>query len=123
MATDQLKYTNKLTGKNVLVIGGTSGIGYAVAEAALEYGAAKVVVSSSNPKRVEEALANLKKSYPAASSKTQLVGKAVDLGNGDVLEASIKELLEFATDNGSNKLDHVAYTSGDPLAVCPSLTI
>ena len=43
MASDQKKYVNKLAGAHILCIGGTSGIGYAVAEAALEFGAGKTV--------------------------------------------------------------------------------
>lgn len=36
---DQQKYTSKLNGTRFLVVGGTSGIGFSVAEAMLEHGA------------------------------------------------------------------------------------
>ncbi|GKZ38246.1 hypothetical protein AbraIFM66950_010275, partial [Aspergillus brasiliensis] len=41
---------NKLTHTRVLLIGGTSGIGFTVARAALEHGA-NIILSSSNPER------------------------------------------------------------------------
>jgi NAD(P)-dependent dehydrogenase (short-subunit alcohol dehydrogenase family) len=47
-----------LNGKRVVVLGGTSGIGLAVAEAAARAGATPVVASS-NPARVQAALAGL----------------------------------------------------------------
>lgn len=37
--SDQVKYTNKLVGSRILVVGGTSGLGFAAAEALLENGA------------------------------------------------------------------------------------
>ena len=38
---DQQKYTSKLNGTRILVIGGTSGIGFSVAEAMIEHGAVR----------------------------------------------------------------------------------
>ena len=43
--------SSPLAGKHVLVVGGTSGIGHAVAEHALAVGA-RVTVASRNPQRV-----------------------------------------------------------------------
>jgi NAD(P)-dependent dehydrogenase (short-subunit alcohol dehydrogenase family) len=48
----------KLDGAKVVVIGGASGVGFAVAEAALEAGA-QVIVGSSNASRIEAAAERL----------------------------------------------------------------
>ncbi|QIW94757.1 hypothetical protein AMS68_000275 [Peltaster fructicola] len=106
--SDQVKYTQKLKGKKVLITGGTSGIGFCVAEASLESGAT-VIVSSSNPDRVEKAVKRLQQSYPSAASK--ISGHAADLGTEDTLDASVKALLEKC-----GKLDHIIHTAGDSLA-------
>lgn len=52
------KYTNKLDGQHVLVVGGSTGIGFAVAEAALEHGA-NVIISSSNQSKIDAAIERL----------------------------------------------------------------
>ena len=57
----------KLNGKKVVVIGGASGVGFAVAEAALAQGA-QVVVGSSQTARIEaaaERLAGTPKALPS----------------------------------------------------------
>jgi NAD(P)-dependent dehydrogenase (short-subunit alcohol dehydrogenase family) len=56
--SDQKKYTTKLAGTRILIIGGSSGIGFAVAEACVENGAI-VTISSSNPSRIEAAVEKL----------------------------------------------------------------
>ena len=104
---DQQKYANKLEGKRILVLGGSAGIGYGVAEAGIEYGA-KVVISSSNPKRVEAAVAKLQEAYPSKSSNIK--GFACDL-SGDDVEQNLVQLLKDAGDS-----EHVVFTAGDALA-------
>jgi NAD(P)-dependent dehydrogenase (short-subunit alcohol dehydrogenase family) len=103
---DQQKYTNKLEGKRVLVVGGSAGIGYGVAEATLEYGA-KVIISSSNPKRIEAAIQRLQAAYP--SKAANIKGYTCDLGGEDV-EANLAALLKQAGD-----VDHVVFSAGDML--------
>lgn len=96
----------KLQDKHVLVIGGTSGIGFAVAEGALDAGA-RVTVSSSNPTRVEAAVQKLRASFPDGT----VAGHACDLSKPTVehdLEALFAKL--------SAPLDHLVYTAGDNLA-------
>jgi NAD(P)-dependent dehydrogenase (short-subunit alcohol dehydrogenase family) len=85
-----------LNGKRLVVLGGSSGIGLAVAEAAAREGASLVIVSS-NRARVDAAL----KSLPAGAQ-----GHAVDLSS----EAAIQAL--FAAVGG---FDHLAYTAGENL--------
>lgn len=108
---DQKKYTKKLDGQRVLIVGGSSGIGYGVAEASLEYGAS-VIISSSQQSRVEEAVASLQKSYPLA--KDRVTGYVCNLSQEDKLEANVNGLLERV-----GIVDHIVHTAGDPLPLKP----
>ncbi|KAF4465712.1 dehyrdogenase reductase domain-containing [Fusarium albosuccineum] len=111
-------YINKLKDQRVLVVGGSTGIGFAVTEAALEHGA-DVIISSSNQTKIENAVRKLEKHIEAAQLPPRKVsGKACDLTNPDTLEQSVKSLLEFAAQDG--KLDHVVFTAGDFLTL-PSI--
>lgn len=92
--------TLSLTGRKVVVLGGTSGIGFAVARAAAEHGA-EVVVASSNAERVEQAVAQLP---PGAR------GHRVDLTEEDQIRDLFEQVGEF---------DHLAYTAGDYLPFKP----
>ncbi|KAH6643811.1 hypothetical protein C7974DRAFT_6719 [Boeremia exigua] len=112
--SDQSKFSNKLQGSRVLIIGGSSGIGYSVAEACLENGAL-VMIASSNSARIETAIAKLQSSYPSAKSKIR--GHAVDLSRSETLESELKTLFEQTVkDMGGDKLDHVIFTAGDAIA-------
>jgi NAD(P)-dependent dehydrogenase (short-subunit alcohol dehydrogenase family) len=112
-AKDQIKYTNKLLNSRVLIIGGSSGLGYGVAEATLEHGAL-VAISSSNESRVNAATDKLKKSYPSYISNVH--GLTVDLSNSDTLEQELDSILKRATETLGGKLDHVIFTAADALA-------
>ncbi|KAL6854498.1 dehyrdogenase/reductase domain-containing protein [Trichoderma novae-zelandiae] len=110
-----LKYVNKLQGHRVLVIGGSSGVGFCVAEAALEHGA-QVIISSSNQAKLDKAVSRLQEHIKAANlgdASRLLSSKTVNLANPDTVDQSVIELLEFATKGG--KLDHVVFTAGDAL--------
>jgi NAD(P)-dependent dehydrogenase (short-subunit alcohol dehydrogenase family) len=85
-----------LEGKRIVVLGGSSGIGLAIAQAAGAEGA-KVIIASSNQGRVNAALKNL----PADAE-----GHAADLGS----EAAIKALFDRIGD-----FDHLVYTAADKL--------
>ncbi|ESZ89517.1 hypothetical protein SBOR_10099 [Sclerotinia borealis F-4128] len=98
----------KLAGKHVLVIGGSSGIGYCVAEASLESGAS-VTISSSSPDRVAKAVEKLKSSYPGGN----VTGYACDLSKS-TLESDVEKLFEQ-----TGKVDHIVFTAGDALATIP----
>jgi NAD(P)-dependent dehydrogenase (short-subunit alcohol dehydrogenase family) len=83
-----------LDGKRVLVVGGGSGIGFAVAEAAQHEGAV-VTVASSNAERVAAA--------------AQRLGNAATGERMDVTdEASVAAFFEAHT-----PFDHIAFTAGD----------
>ena len=85
--------TMSLDGKRVIVIGGTSGIGFAIAALSRELGA-EVVIASSNAKKVEAAIPCL----------NGAIGRIVDLRD----EASVSRLFETI-----GRFDHLAITAGD----------
>jgi NAD(P)-dependent dehydrogenase (short-subunit alcohol dehydrogenase family) len=85
---------HSLNAKRVVVIGGTSGIGFAVAQGALADGAS-VVVGSSRTENVEAAVAKL---GPGAS------GWAVNVREEADVAAFFERIGAF---------DHLAYTAGD----------
>jgi len=89
----------------VLVIGGSSGIGFAAAKLALEAGT-RVAISSSNPTRVSSAVSSLKAAFP----KSQISGHESDLSL-EGIESRIEKLFSAVTENGATLLDHVIYTA------------
>jgi NAD(P)-dependent dehydrogenase (short-subunit alcohol dehydrogenase family) len=97
--TEQIKNNateNSLRNKRILVLGGSSGIGLAVAQQAAAQGA-QIVVASSNPDRVQEAV----QTVGAATE-----GRTVDLFK----ESSIQDLFAEFGD-----FDHLVFTAGDTL--------
>ena len=108
------KYSSKLQGKRVVIFGGSSGLGYAAAEAAIEAGA-HVTICSSKEFRVEFALYRLAESYPSARSR--LAGHTCDLSNPDNLEDNISTFFDEATSDKdvNTKVDHIIFTAGDEL--------
>ncbi|CAD0082323.1 unnamed protein product [Aureobasidium vineae] len=109
--SDQNKYNSKLQGQRVLIIGGSAGIGYGVAEASLENGA-HVIISSSNESRVQEAVSKLQKAYPSAAQRVE--GYAANMGDQASLESNVEQLFKKA-----GSLNHVVFTAGDSLAMMP----
>ena len=94
-----------LDGARILLVGGTSGLGLAVAQAAAERGATPIVASR-NPASVDRALATLPE---------RAEGATVDLAD----TGSIARLVEHA-----GPIDHLVYTAGEPLqlTMLPDLT-
>ncbi|HEX4741081.1 MAG TPA: SDR family oxidoreductase [Caulobacteraceae bacterium] len=86
----------ELKNQRIVVLGGTSGIGLAVARAAVEEGAA-VVVGSSSQARVDAALAVLGKTAE---------GRAVDLADPAATRAFFERTGPF---------EHLVYTAGDSI--------
>jgi len=75
----------ELDGKRALVTGSTAGIGYAIAEALAREGA-HVIVNGRTTKRVEQAVASIRKSQPQA----KVEGFAADLGGADGVRAAVQ---------------------------------
>ncbi|RMZ90058.1 hypothetical protein DV736_g2724, partial [Chaetothyriales sp. CBS 134916] len=103
------KYLGKLQDKRVLVVGGTSGIGYGVAEGTIEFGA-RVIVASRTQANVDKAVNQLKSTYPERAAN--ICGHTVVLGAADA-EDQLQTLFDFATNGGKDKLDHIIDTAGD----------
>jgi len=89
-----------LDGKNIVIIGGSSGMGLATATAAAAAGAA-VTIASSDKTRLDTALAAL----PAGCA-----GAVIDTRS----EASVAEALSRI-----GELDHLVYTAGDTVVPRP----
>lgn len=94
-------------GQSVLILGGSSGIGFAVAALCLAE-SMSVHIASSNPDRLAAAASRLKQSHPDGKITTHVCR----LG-GDDNEAALQATLDAATDNGNDKLDHIVLTAGD----------
>jgi len=85
---------SSLSGKRIVILGGSSGLGFATAKAAAVEGA-KVIIVSSNQKKIERAL----KELPTGNE-----GFAIDLSK----EQNIEEFFM-----GIEKFDHLLYTAGE----------
>jgi NAD(P)-dependent dehydrogenase (short-subunit alcohol dehydrogenase family) len=83
-------------GSRIVILGGSSGIGLAVAQAAAQAGAT-IVIASSNRARLDAALATLPKSA---------AGHALDLRDEAAMQALFGEIGPF---------DHLVYTAGEAL--------
>jgi NAD(P)-dependent dehydrogenase (short-subunit alcohol dehydrogenase family) len=86
--------------KRIVVLGGSAGIGFAVAMRAAREGA-RVVVASHDPSRIERAVARI----PGTE------GHAVDLRSEPAVRALFDEL--------GGPIDHLVYTAGEELLVSP----
>jgi len=95
-----------LKGQTVVVIGGTSGIGLAVAKLSLLDQAAHVVIASSNQTKVDDSITSLEALASSAGFGGKVLGKAVDVTDLKAVETFITELGE---------IDHLVYTSGEHL--------
>jgi NAD(P)-dependent dehydrogenase (short-subunit alcohol dehydrogenase family) len=96
-----------LRGQRIVALGGTSGIGLAVAQSVLTEGA-HVVVASNQQDHVEAVAAEL--AWRAPGSEAQLVDVAD--------EGSIKQFFER-----TGPFDHLVYTAGDNLPLGPLAAI
>ncbi|KAL8386775.1 hypothetical protein RB595_010401 [Gaeumannomyces hyphopodioides] len=105
---------NKLQDKHVLVIGGSAGIGKAVAAASLEAGA-RVTISSSSKARLDSAVRELQSSTGAVGQR--ISGIAADLSGADTIETNVEELFRSAEQAGP--VDHVVFTAGDNISATP----
>ncbi|HTD98953.1 MAG TPA: SDR family oxidoreductase [Mucilaginibacter sp.] len=93
-----------LSGKRIVLLGGTSGVGLATAMAAAGVGA-EIIVASSRQQRVDSALAVL----PQGSA-----GYAANLTNEHQVEALFKQIGEF---------DHLVFTAGEALQLSELPTV
>ncbi|QXV65698.1 SDR family oxidoreductase [Mucilaginibacter sp. 21P] len=87
---------NSLTGKKVIILGGSTGIGFSTAELAAREGA-EVIIVSSNQQRIDAALSKL----PATAT-----GHVVDLS----IHQNISDFFDTI-----DTFDHLVYTAGENL--------
>jgi NAD(P)-dependent dehydrogenase (short-subunit alcohol dehydrogenase family) len=93
---EQIENPRGLSGKRIVVLGGSSGIGLAVAQQVVPRGA-RVIIASSNADRVNQAVATL-------DGKAD--GHALDLSNESDIQNFFQEIGDF---------DHLVFTAGDTL--------
>lgn len=91
---------NGLRGKRVVILGGSSGIGLAVAEQAASRGA-EVVIVSSNAERLQKAIESVGRDAK---------GQVVDVSDEPAVETFFTKLGAF---------DHLVFTAGDSLHLHP----
>ncbi|KAI8632689.1 putative short chain dehydrogenase/ reductase [Xylariaceae sp. FL1651] len=96
-----------ISGQHVLVIGGSSGMGFAVAKLCLAENV-RVAIASSNQTKVDDAIKRL-----STEGKTKPTGYTIDL-NSNAVEANLESLLDAVTKQGSDPLDHIITTAGKP---------
>lgn len=99
-----------LKDKSVLIVGGSSGIGFSVAKFALLERVSRVIIASSNRSRVADAKDRLvvavsKDGLSAQEAASKLEVEVVDAH--DI--ASVKSLVQKV-----GPIDHLIWTSGDP---------
>ena len=100
-----------IANQSVLILGGSSGLGYGVAQLALTQHM-RIFISSSSPERVSNAIDSLRKEFPASS----IDGFPCDLKSPNV-ESNLENLfVNIIAVNNGQLLDHVVFTAGDKLA-------
>ncbi|KAF2112898.1 hypothetical protein BDV96DRAFT_145723 [Lophiotrema nucula] len=100
---------DKLSGKRIVVVGGSSGIGFGAAEALLAFGAVVTIVSSSQ-ERVDKSAKALQEKIPDG----KIDGRVSDVRDE---EAFTKTLVELAP------IDHLVFTSVDKIIRGPLATL
>jgi NAD(P)-dependent dehydrogenase (short-subunit alcohol dehydrogenase family) len=91
-----MNQAESLSNKRVVILGGSSGIGLAVAEQVIAEGA-QVVLASSNTERVKQAVVSL-------GARTE--GHTLDLSDEQAIQSFFQAIGDF---------DHLVYTAGDSL--------
>ncbi|KAJ6508541.1 hypothetical protein C8R45DRAFT_446343 [Mycena sanguinolenta] len=105
-----MAHPNFLLNSSTLVVGGSSGIGFGVASAALANGC-QVHITSSSTGKLSTKSSQLQSLYPGA----HVSGSAVDLSNPETLEANLKAVLDDAVKETGGPLDHIVYSAGEDL--------
>ncbi|KAH8171959.1 enoyl-(Acyl carrier protein) reductase domain-containing protein [Sarocladium implicatum] len=99
-----------ITGQSIFILGGSSGIGFAIAELCLQNNA-RVGIASSSQSKLDDALSRLQTLFPESSHS--ISAYAIDLLGGDV-EACLERLLSTVTNQGQQPFDHMINTAGRP---------
>lgn len=100
--------------RKVIIVGGTSGIGFGAASALIEEGA-NVIVCSSTPSRVERAVSMLSDPNTQFNADPKSVSGYVINLKGPEMERSIEDFFSKV----GNDVDHIIHSAGDLLATTP----
>lgn len=103
---------NKLAGKHIVVIGGSSGIGRGVVEASLEAGAARVTLVGSSARSASAAFSTL---TAAGWASNRLGSLHCDLSQ-DSVEQDLDAVLTAAATT-KHPIDHIVLTAADSLTI------
>ncbi|KAF8172012.1 short chain dehydrogenase [Mycena galopus ATCC 62051] len=109
-----MAHPNFLLNSRALIIGGSSGIGFAVASAALSNGS-KVHITSTAAEKLSTKITKLQSLYPGA----HVSGSVVDLSDAETLEANLQSILDAAVKETGGALSHIVYTAGEFKNVVP----
>lgn len=82
---------DKLQGARIVIVGGSSGIGFSVARLSLAAGAAKVTIGSSSQERVDIAIQKLKDESPAG----EVEGYIVNAKHADQIQSFFDRIGHF----------------------------
>ncbi|RFU75741.1 glucose ribitol dehydrogenase [Trichoderma arundinaceum] len=96
-----------IAGHRVLVLGGSSGIGFAVAKLALAENLAHLSIASSNKVKLDNAVQELIKAVPG--SEDRISSFVVDLG-GEDSETKLEQLLKDAVAAAKGPLNHIVHS-------------
>lgn len=86
-----------LAGKKIVVVGGSSGIGFSVAKLSLLSLADSVVVASSSAERVQKAVANLQAVIQEKELPGRVIGEIIDTADTAKVQTFIKGLARSIT--------------------------
>lgn len=93
-----------LEGQTVVVVGGTTGIGFAIAKGAILSRASKVIVASSTQAKVDHAVELLRSQAAGNGLPGEVLGGTVDARDLSSVRAFFGSLGE---------IDHLAWTAGE----------
>ena len=79
--------------KNIVVTGGTSGIGFAIANTCLYAGCEKIVITGRNEKKLKEAIDKLRKEHPEKAEC--VLGSLLDLESIKDFQEKFNEIISI----------------------------
>ena len=91
--------------KNIIIVGGASGIGYAAARRLLEGGANSIIIASRNPQKIQQAQLSLNKTFPDKAFSVQF-----DIADVTSHEKQIDTIQKIIGKN--NPIDGLVISSG-----------
>ena len=95
-----------LEGQTLVIVGGSSGLGFAVAKAALLSLASHVIIASSSPDKVQNAIEKLEQAIGGKGLTGKISGATLNVRDLEAVKTYFANIGE---------IDHLIWTSGDPL--------